>query len=150
MRNMVIVVLAAVFASAASAQTYKWRDSAGRIQYSDTPPPAGAKDVQRLRKAVAPAAAAPAPAAKSVAEQDAEFKKRLVEREEARAKQAKAAEEEAFRERNCAQAKAQLAALESGARLMQLNEKGERVPLEDSQRERAKADMQKAVDSWCK
>lgn len=149
MRKFVIVVLAAVFASAASAQMYKWRDSAGRIQYSDTPPPAGAKDVQRLRKEATPAAST-APAAKSIAEQDAEFKKRLVEKQEAQAKQAKAAEEEAFRERNCAQAKAQLAALESGIRMMRLTDKGERVPLDDAERERARQDTQKAVESWCK
>jgi hypothetical protein len=147
---MVIVVLAAVFATAASAQMYKWRDSDGRIQYSDTPPPVGAKDIQRLRKDTSPAAAAPSSAARSLAEQDAEFKKRLVEKQEAQAKQAKEAQEEEFRARNCAQAKAQLAALESGARMVQLNAKGERIPIEDSERERAKQDTQKAVESWCK
>ena len=33
----------------ATAQQYRWIDDKGRVQYSDTPPPASAKDVQRKR-----------------------------------------------------------------------------------------------------
>jgi len=36
-------------AGAASAQEYRWIDESGRVQYSDTPPPAWAKNVQQLR-----------------------------------------------------------------------------------------------------
>jgi len=36
-----------LMASAASAQPYRWIDEKGRVQYSDTPPPAGAKGVQK-------------------------------------------------------------------------------------------------------
>jgi hypothetical protein len=41
-----IVVLAAV-ATGAFAQQYRWTDDKGRVQYTDTPPPASAKGVQR-------------------------------------------------------------------------------------------------------
>ena len=34
-------------AFAASAQQYRWVDEKGRVQYSDTPPPPGAKGVQK-------------------------------------------------------------------------------------------------------
>ena len=150
MRKLAIALLIAALAPVAWGQAYKWRDASGRIQYSDTPPPPGAKDVQKLsRPAGASSAAAPA-AAKSVAEQDAEFRKRLLEKQEAQAKQAKAAEDEQVRERNCTQAKGQLAALESGARMVQMNAKGESIPLDDAERERAKQDAQRAVESWCK
>lgn len=36
-------------ASLAWAQQYRWADERGRIHYSDTPPPASAKSVERLR-----------------------------------------------------------------------------------------------------
>ena len=150
MRNFVLLLLLAAVASVASGQAYKWRDASGRIQYSDTPPPPGAKDVQQLRKS-APASGAAAPAAaKSVSDQDAEFRKRLVEKKEAEDKQAKAAEEAQFNARNCTTAKGQLAAVETGARLVRLNERGERITLDDSERERARQEAAKAVETWCK
>lgn len=149
MRNFVFLLLLA-FATLASGQTYKWRDAAGRIQYSDTPPPPGAKDVQQLRKPAPASGAAAAPASKTLADQDAEFRKRLVEKQETEAKQAKAAEDEQVRARNCEQAKNQLAAIDAGQRLVQLNAKGERIALEDAERERARQDAQRAVESWCK
>jgi hypothetical protein len=155
MRNFVLILLLAAVASVASGQAYKWRDSTGRIQYSDTPPPPGAKDVQQLRKS-APTPTAPAPgatgsdAAKSVADQDAEFRKRQVEKQEAEAKQAKAAEEAQLNARNCATAKGQLAAVETGGRLVRLNERGERITLDDSERERARQEAAKAIETWCK
>ncbi|MGH8666198.1 MAG: DUF4124 domain-containing protein, partial [Burkholderiales bacterium] len=94
MRQFIFFLLLAVLASTAWGQTYKWRDASGRIQYSDTPPPAGAKDVQQLRNAPAPPASATPSASKSITDKDAEFRKRLVEKKETEAKQAKAADDE--------------------------------------------------------
>lgn len=46
-RMISLALLTALLAGAASAQTvYRWTDSAGRVQYSDQPPPADAKGVQ--------------------------------------------------------------------------------------------------------
>ena len=87
---------------------------------------------------------------KSFAEQDADFRKRLVEQQEAQAKQAKAAEDEQVRSRNCTQAKGQLAALDAGSRMVQLNAQGERIALDDAERARARQDTLKAIESWCK
>jgi glutaredoxin len=45
-----IAAIAAAFllvATPSSAQQYRWVDDKGRVQYSDTPPPASAKDVQK-------------------------------------------------------------------------------------------------------
>ena len=151
MRKTILLLVLAATAAAASAQTYKWRDSSGRIQYSDTPPPASAKDIQQLRKVPGSAGAASAASgSKSLAEQDADFRKRLGEKQEADAKQAKAEEEERIRARNCEQAKGQLAALEAGGRMVQLDAKGERIALDDADREQAKLESRKAVENWCK
>jgi len=133
------------------SQTYKWRDASGNMQYSDMPPPPGAKDVRQLRGAApAPQAPSSASAAKSVADQDAEFRKRLASKQEAEGKQVKAEEEEKARARNCELARSQLAALESGARMVKLDSKGERLALDDAEREQARMEAKKAVDTWCK
>ena len=148
---LLIVLLAATMA--VSAQTYKWKDASGATQYSDTPPPPGAKDVQQLGRVPgppAPAAAGAGTAPKTYADRDAEFRKRQTEKQEAEAKQAKAQEEEQIRARNCDQAKSQFAALDTGARVTRYNDKGERVILDDAGREAAKAEAQKAIDTWCK
>ena len=154
-RTILLLILAAASAAAWS-QTYKWRDASGTVQYSDTPPPLGAKDVQQLRKAAppaqsaAPAASSSASAPKGYAEQDAEYRKRVAAKQEADAKQAKSDEEERNRARNCELAKSQLAALEAGARMVKLDSRGERQALSDEEREQARMDSKKAVDTWCK
>ena len=44
------------FALAANAQLYRWTDGSGRVNYTDTPPPSNAKDVQKKDTARASAA----------------------------------------------------------------------------------------------
>lgn len=56
-----VLVLAPLLAG---AQQYRWIDKDGRVQYTDAPPPAGARDVRREGPASGskPAVSAPAPA----------------------------------------------------------------------------------------
>jgi len=44
--TLLLAALAALFATAAAAQTYRWVDKDGTVNYSNTPPPAAAKDVK--------------------------------------------------------------------------------------------------------
>jgi len=142
------LVLVIVSSPLAWGQAYKWRDADGRIQYADTPPPPGAKDVQQLRKPPSgPTSNSPS---KSIAEQDAAFRKRLIEKQETEAKQTKAAEEAKVRARNCEQAKGQVAALDAGGRMVKLNAQGERIALDDAERAQSRAEALKAVEDWCK
>jgi hypothetical protein len=153
MSRWTVVVLAALLGSTlalpASAQ-WKWRDKNG-VQYSDLPPPAGVPEADILqrptaatRKGITPVAAAstaasgaPGLAPKTV---DAELEaKRKKTEEEANAK--KKAEEKAEETRvaaakadNCSRAQAQLRTLDSGVRLAQVNEKGERIVMDDTAR----------------
>jgi hypothetical protein len=150
MRKFVLLLILAAAVPFASAQAYKWKDAAGRVQYSDTPPPPGAKEVQQLRKTPPAASGNTSSAAKSIGERDADFRKRLVEQQEDQAKQAKAAEDEQVRARNCNQSKGQLAALDAGGRMVQLNAQGERIALDDAERARAREDTLKAIETWCK
>ncbi len=59
MRLAVAIVLA-VSAMAANAQLYRWTDESGRTHISDTPPPPGAKNVQKKSAAAPGQAGTPA------------------------------------------------------------------------------------------
>lgn len=151
MLKSALAIFLALFCALSWGQTYKWRDASGRIQYSDIPPPPGAKDVQQLGKSIStPVTSAPAASSPPYIEQDAAFRKQLADKQEAEAKSAKAAEDEKIRVRNCEQARGQLAALDTGQRMVQLNAQGERMALDDAERAQARADTLKAIETWCK
>jgi glutaredoxin len=46
-RFLAIAIGAGLMAGAAFGQQYRWVDERGRVQYTDTPPPASAKDVKK-------------------------------------------------------------------------------------------------------
>jgi len=56
MRILLAVTLCA-FTVGAGAQVYRWTDAQGRVNVTDTPPPASAKDVKKIDAATAPATA---------------------------------------------------------------------------------------------
>jgi len=47
LRAFLLVLVAVAVAGAAQAQQYRWVDQNGKTQFSDSPPPPGAKDVRR-------------------------------------------------------------------------------------------------------
>ena len=49
----VFALALALAAGAASGQIYRWTDERGKLHFTDTPPPAGAKNVQKQRPASA-------------------------------------------------------------------------------------------------
>ena len=154
-RPLSVVCAALLVALPVSAQQiYKWTDAQGQVHYTTEPPPGGAKPQKSLAvpPSLAPAASGngKASAPKSFAEKELEFRQRRIAAEEARAKQAQEQAAQKDKQQNCQQAQAQLRALQSGARVAKFNEKGERVYLEDSQREQEIQAAQKAADSWCK
>ena len=67
MKTILLIIVAAIFASAAWAQQYKWVDKDGKVRYGDTPPPGAS--VSRL-KPPPPGVASPAPAPASEAKKD--------------------------------------------------------------------------------
>jgi hypothetical protein len=152
-----LLLLAAVLALAGlgtseAANLWKWRDASGRLTVSDQPPPREVPErdiverpasVGRATQSVAPAAPVAAPAAASVAAAAPRVDAELEARRRAQALQARAAasapssddaRRDAQRRENCARARTMLATLESGQRMARLNDKGERVVLDDAQR----------------
>ena len=154
------VALLAVAAAPATAQ-WKWRDASGQITVSDLPPPRAIPDKDVLERPAPPsvrrpappaatappgvaAAAAPASAASAGAasassgrtalEAEVDARRRAAERDAAartKAEEKRLAEQRA---ENCARARSQIAALESGQRIARFNEKGEREVLDDDAR----------------
>lgn len=101
-----------------------------------------------------PQGQAKAPAAdskpKTAAEQEQAFRQRRAEAAEAQAKADKENAAKAERERYCQSARNQLAALQSGQRMVRFGENGERVVLDDAARAEETARTQRQVDEACR
>ena len=117
--------------TAALPQSWKWKDSSGQVQYSDTPPPLSVpdKDIlerpplqQRVRAAAnppAPPASAPKPGLLTAGPRvDPELEARRKKATDEQQVQARAGEDKnaAQRAENCSRARGQLVALSEGQR----------------------------------
>ena len=121
----------------AYGQLLKCVSKNGKVEYAQSCPEGTTE--QRLRSGPttpAGSSSSPAPAQKSLAERDAEFKKRQIEQQEAAQKDSKKATEMAQRREDCEVAQSYLKSIDSGQRLQRTDPKtGERVFLEDAERE---------------
>jgi hypothetical protein len=143
------------------AQIYSWTDEQGRRQVSDRPPEGAVKDlkVKGGRTPSGPQSVSPAPASaktdekrpQTLNEKALDYNKRQLEREENRAKQEKLDAEARERAQRCEQTQAYVRSLEAGQRATRLDPKtGERLYLDDKERERELAEARRSADSWCK
>ena len=146
-----LIVLLAPFA--AHGQLLKCIGSDGRVEYSAECPP-GSKQVQtgiRTTTEGPSSSGAASPQQKSVAEQEAAFRKRQMESQEARQKDEKKLAEDREQSAVCEQARTYLNSLKIGNRIARNDPKtGERIFLEDPDRPAEIARAQRAVDSNCK
>ena len=123
-------------AGPAAGQIYKWVDENGVTHYGERPPQGQKARPVGAAPATAPATPATAPATPAKPQggqdwqdQNIEFQKRRIKREQ----QAEREQQEAkAKQRRCAVAKDELRQMESANRLYDLNEKGERVYLDDA------------------
>ena len=164
-----ILVLSAlsVFAAGAQAQVYKCIDASGKTTYLQSPCPSGAKSTA-ISRTVPPAPpqaepavggadkadkagkAAKASGPKTAAELEQDFRKRKQEQEKAREKEEQKLAETKAREENCRNSRLQVINLESGARQLRVDEKGNRNYLDEGQIEQEKANARKLAEQWCK
>lgn len=140
-------VLAFAFAAGAlsfpaGAALYKWTDSKGVVHYSDQPP-VGDYKTEMVGKAPPPSNPN---AVKDMANKEAEFKKRQLERVETANKIDKARADSAKLKEFCAQAAGQMMALQqTNVAIYRVNEKGERVFLEEADRKSEMARLEKSM-----
>lgn len=157
-RMLLSGLLFAAIANPSYGQINKCVDGSGKTIYSHAPCPVNTK-ASNIR-AADPIVGNPASAAKdnskgttktppSAAELERDFRKRRAEQEEAAKKNAEKSSQAKEREENCKSARGQLASLESGARQQRVDEKGERVFMDDSQLPAELDRARRAVQSWC-
>jgi hypothetical protein len=149
-----IALLALLASFAAHGQLLKCIGKDGRVEYANECPP-DAKEIQTgirtSRGGPATAGGGASAQQKSLAEREAEFRKRQTEGAEARKKEEAKATELAQNRENCERARIYLKSLQEGQRISQIDPRtGERVYLEDPQRPAEIARAQQAADSWCK
>jgi hypothetical protein len=149
-----IALLALLASFAAHGQLLKCIGKDGRVEYANECPP-DAKEIQTgirsSRGGPATAGGGASAQQKSLAEREAEFRKRQMESADARKKEDAKSAELAQNRENCERAQIYLKSLQEGQRISQIDPRtGERVFLEDSARAAEIAKAQQAANSWCK
>lgn len=156
--------------SLAQAQ-WMWVNDKGVKQLSDQPPPPGTPPnrilkaprgaaAAELRKEMAPAPAEgeeaaaadekASPAKPSLAERNADFKKRQKETADKTAQANEAAKKDAEKQKYCAEAKSNIGMLESGVRVSEMGPNGERSYMSDESRAQKIKEQRESVNSMCK
>ena len=142
------MLLAAALAAAPAHAIYKWVDEKGVTHFSETPPPDGRKASKVEPKVTPPSGPAAAPADWKKREQ--ESRKQRIEREQSdEATRAKSHNEAAERANRCNRAKRDLEVLNLQVPVYSTNERGERVYVEDKDRESEKADARRLIAANC-
>ena len=140
MRLACLVACLALLVPPAEAQMYKCVDERGRVQYSDKPQPGcqgGPVDIQPIAP-LSGQVAAPAPSP-GTAQQDADFKRRQLERER------QEAHEKSAQAERCTRARQELDWLSSSGRVAHINDAGERVFLDDAARQARLAQLRQEM-----
>lgn len=160
-----LALLVLCIATPAQAQ-WKWRDSAGKLQFSDLPPPQGTpekdilqrpKNQQPQRIVIVPygASAASAPAAPVAASGPGKAELERQARDKQQEKEAQARRKDADaklaeqRRDNCVRAKENMKLLQDGARLTRNNDKGEAIVIDERQRAEEIQRTRGLIDSEC-
>lgn len=149
--NKFLLILLALASTNAFAEINKWVDDQGQVHYSDQPPPS---DIQtktlRTTTENQDSASSGTAETKTFAEREAELKKENAEKRSAADKSAqKKADEDTLRA-NCLGAQENLRSLQSGVRIMQINDKGERTYIDDTQRQQRIENAQQDISKYCK
>ncbi|CAG0986609.1 hypothetical protein BURK1_02038 [Burkholderiales bacterium] len=136
----------ALAAGTAGAALYKWTDANGRVVYSDQAP------TGNVRFEIV--GGAPPPdnpnAVREMANKDAELKKLQRERADAATKAEKSRGDAQRRADICSQARAAVRMYQNeNEALHRINEKGERVVLDDAERRHRLGEQQKLVGEYC-
>lgn len=137
----------ALLSFAAAAQMYKWVDEKGVTHYSETLPP----DAKGAKVDIKPATGDGTPAsATDWKQKELDARQQRIQREQNEQQQhAQELSQGAMRRSRCLQAQRQLSIMQAPRPIYQVNEKGEKVYLEDAQREREIAGWQANAKKYC-
>ncbi len=164
-RRLIVSAMLGLFASLAQAQ-YMWIDEKGLKQLSDRPPPPSTPAKNILKQPhgapapvqIAPADSAAGPAASAasaaasasapptLAERNADFRKRAEEKAEKDQKAAEEARQKAARKENCVAARQYKAQLDSGQRIGVMSPNGEQGFMGDAERAQRSAQAARVLN----
>jgi hypothetical protein len=134
----IVLLSLALLPLASAAQMYKWVDEKGRTVYSEQPPPDG-KASTKLDIKSSPGSSA-APTDWKQKEMDAR-QTRITKEQQDQNQKAEEQNASSARRNNCLEAQRQLNIVQAPRPAFQVNEKGEKVYLEDK-------DRQREIDGW--
>lgn len=141
-----LATIGCVWATVAMGALYKWVDANGRVVYSDQPPPGNVK-VEEINAA---SPSANPQAVREMATKEAEFQKRQAERAKAEQQSVKDRATAEQKAAACARAGVQAKELAAGnVPIYRLNEKGERVVMDDASRARERQRLEQWVKENC-
>jgi hypothetical protein len=144
-RALLHIFALALVAVSAHAQVYKWVDEKGVTHYGEAPPQ-GRQSSEVPNKLGTPGPGG-SPSDEDLQAKDREFRQRKIQADAAQEKQ----QNEAARRRDlCIQQRDLLARLKESGRTYKLNEKGERVYLDDAERDASIVRQEKLVAEQCK
>jgi hypothetical protein len=149
----ILALLMMVLSAAAHGQLMKCISKDGKVIYANScPPDTTEHQIGAKSSPPVPAGSAPSPPAqKSLAERDAEFKKRMIEKQEMEQKEAKKLAEAQQKREACENAQAYLKSLESGTRIARADPKtAERIFMEDAERATETTRARARVAESCK
>jgi hypothetical protein len=148
--NKTLLVLLAVLSGSVYAAPSKWVDEQGKVHYSDQPPKHDAKVEQLHFKDTGGTPPADNPyGRKSTREMEEDFQRGKAARaNEAKKEEQNRAVAEA-KQANCTGARNNLRAMQQSARMFKMDENGERVYMDDSQRQQQLEAAQRAVSEYC-
>jgi hypothetical protein len=136
--NRIALSLLALLPLCAAAQMYKWVDEKGVTHYSETPPPDG-KGGKVDIKPTGPAGPS-APTDWKQKEMDAR-QQRIQKEQQDQQQKSQEVNQASARRNNCLESQRQLSIVQAARPVFQVNEKGEKVYLEDT-------DRQVQIDGW--
>ena len=146
------IALAILLATATvAAQVYKWVDKDGKVQYTDTPPPANATKSEAKKIDTSPPVAAKASApTKSLQDRAKDFDKRKAADAEKSKKIETDQQNVAANAASCRDANIAIKSLETGRPRTRTSESGAREILDDEARQAELTKARKAVADFCK
>lgn len=148
LRRTLIALAVAAAAVLPAHAIYKWVDEKGVTHFSEYPPPDG-KKAEKIEPKVTP----PSSDVKRVdnwKERENELRKKRIEQDQKDEYQkAKSQNEAAERKYRCNYARRELNILEKQVPVYTLNEKGERVYMEDKDRPAEIAEWKRAISQYC-
>lgn len=151
MRATIGLIIMLLLSTAANGQLLKCIGKDGRVEYASQCPPGSKEQPIGIRSSPASPPSDSAAPQKSLAERDAEFRKRQVDKKEAETKEAQKTAEDQQRRRACEDARAYLKNLEARNRVVKYDAKtGERIYLEEAQYASEIAATQRSIEANCK